>query len=66
MANRKVDTGIIQRGETYRFTVYLGYDVTGKQIRKTTTFVPPEGLTLKKLTSSQKRSILTLEINVKV
>ena len=48
MTNRKVDTGIIQRGETYRFTVYLGYDVTGKQIRKTTTFVPPEGLTLKK------------------
>ncbi len=51
MANeeiRKVDTGIIQRGKTYRFTVYLGYDVEGKQIRKTTTFVPLAGLTQRK------------------
>ena len=23
---RKVDTGIIQRGKTYRFTVCMGYD----------------------------------------
>ena len=45
---RKVDTGIIQRGKTYRFTVYMGYDVNGRQIRKTTTFVPPTGLTQKK------------------
>ena len=45
---RKVDTGIVQRGSTYRFTVYMGYDMNGKQIRKTTTFVPPAGLTLKK------------------
>lgn len=45
---RKVDTGIIQRGSTYRFTVSMGYDVNGKQIRKTTTFVPPTGLTQKK------------------
>ena len=45
---RKVDTGIVQRGNTYRFTVSMGYDVNGKQIRKTTTFVPPAGLTQKK------------------
>ncbi len=45
---RKVDTGIIQRGTTYRFTAYLGYDRNGKQIRKTTTFTPPLGLTEKK------------------
>ena len=32
---RKVDTGIVQRGSTYRFTVYMGYDMNGKQIRKT-------------------------------
>lgn len=48
MATRKVDTGIIQRGNTYRFTVYLGYDVNGKQIRKTTTFTPPSDLTQRK------------------
>ena len=45
---RYVDTGIIQSGKTYRFTAYLGYDYNGKQIRKTTTFVPPDGLTSKK------------------
>ncbi len=45
---RKVDTGIIQRGKTYRFTVYMGYDVNGKQIRKTATYQPPEGLTQRK------------------
>ena len=45
---RRVDTGIEQRGDTYRFTVYMGYDGNGKQIRKTTTFVPPTGLTQKK------------------
>ena len=51
MANtetRKVDTGIIQRGKTYRFTVYLGYDDKGKQIRQTITFTPPTGLTQRK------------------
>ncbi|MEE1009025.1 MAG: site-specific integrase [Agathobacter sp.] len=45
---RRVDTGIEQRGDAYRFTVYMGYDRNGKQIRKTTTFVPPTGLTQKK------------------
>lgn len=45
---RRVDTGIVQRGETYRFTAYMGYDVNGKQIRKTTTFTPPVGLTERK------------------
>lgn len=45
---RKVDTGIIQRGKTYRFTAYLGYDRNGKQIRKTTSFTPPLELTERK------------------
>ncbi len=44
---RKIDTGIIQRGESYRFTVYQGYDANGKQIRKTSTFTPPTKLTQK-------------------
>lgn len=44
----KVDTGIIQRGKTYRFTAYLGYDVNGKQIRKTTTYTPPSDITQRK------------------
>lgn len=45
---RKVDIGIIQRGKTYRFTVCMGYDSNGKQIRHTTTFTPPADLTQKK------------------
>ena len=44
MANRRVDTGIQQRGNSYLFTVALGMDANGKQIRKTTTFTPPEGM----------------------
>ena len=34
-------TGITKRGESYRFTVQLGLDMDGKQIRKYTTFTPP-------------------------
>ncbi len=45
---RKVDTGIVQRGANYRFTACLGYDLKGKQIRKTMTFSPPHNLTQKK------------------
>ncbi len=42
---RNVDTGIIQRGKSYRFTVYMGYDVNHRQIRKTMTYTPPSGVT---------------------
>lgn len=48
MANRKVDTGIIARNGSYRFTVCLGYDTNGKQIRKTRTWKPAEAMTEKK------------------
>lgn len=37
--------GITKRGNSYRFTVSLGYDGDGKQIRKYTTFTPPLGAT---------------------
>lgn len=46
--SRRVDTGIVQRGKTYTFIVSMGRDIEGKQIRKTTTFRPPEGLTQRK------------------
>lgn len=36
---------IRKRGETYTITAYLGYDETGKQIKKTTTFKPPSDVT---------------------
>ena len=48
MANRKVDTGIIERNGSYRFTVACGMDTNGKQIRKTCTWKPNEPMTEKK------------------
>lgn len=39
---------ITKRGSTYRIVASLGYDVEGKQIRKSTTYIPPEGVTPKK------------------
>lgn len=39
---------IKKRGDSYRIMVSLGYDMDGRQIRKTTTFTPPEGVTLGK------------------
>lgn len=36
---------INKRGGTFRIMVSLGYDLKGRQIRKTTTFKPPEGVT---------------------
>ena len=34
-----------KRGDSYRIMVSLGYDMDGKQVCKTTTFTPPEGVT---------------------
>ncbi len=36
---------INKRGNTYRIMVSLGYDLNGRQIRKTTTFTPPKEVT---------------------
>ena len=39
---------IKKRNNSYQITVSCGYDSSGRQIRKTTTFIPPEGTTPKK------------------
>lgn len=36
---------IRKRGDTFTITAYMGYDDTGKQQKKTTTFRPPDGVT---------------------
>lgn len=36
---------IRKRGETFTITAYMGYDEQGKQIKKTTTYRPPENVT---------------------
>lgn len=59
--SRRVDTGIIQRGRSYTFTVALGMDVNGKQIRKTTTFTPPEGISEKKADKLAKEEYLNFK-----
>lgn len=38
---------IQKRSDAYKITVSCGFDENGKQIRRTTTFVPPKGLTSK-------------------
>ena len=38
---------ISKRGDSYRITVSLGFDGTGKHIRKYLTYTPPPGLTPK-------------------
>jgi len=58
MASRRVDTGIVQRGKSYTFTVALGMDVNGKQIRKTRTWSPPEKMTEKKADKLAKEAYI--------
>lgn len=65
MSNRRVDTGIIQRGKTYTFTVSMGMDMNGKQIRKTTTYKPPEGITQKKADKLAKEEYINFKNHCK-
>lgn len=39
---------ILKRGNTFRIRVYVGTDMNGKKIMKSTTFVPPENISPKK------------------
>lgn len=45
----KMKPGIRQRGNSFGFTVSIGFDGNGKQIRKYGTYTPPEGLTERQL-----------------
>lgn len=61
MKSRRVDTGIVQRGISYTFTVALGMTTEGKQIRKTTTFTPPEEMTEKKADKLAKEQYINFK-----
>ncbi len=52
---------IEKRGETYRITVSIGYDVNGKQIRKRMTYKPPENLTPSQLKKDLQKKALDFE-----
>ena len=61
MASKRIDTGILKRGNTYTFTVALGLDYQGKQIRKTTTYVPPENISERKADNLAKEEYLNFK-----
>lgn len=61
MKSRRVDTGIVQRGNSYTFTVAMGMTAEGKQIRKTTTYTPPEGVTEKKADKLAKEEYINFK-----
>ncbi|MDK2961745.1 MAG: tyrosine-type recombinase/integrase [Eubacteriaceae bacterium] len=52
---------IQKRGNSYKITAYSGYDVSGKQIRNTMTYKPPEGLSQAKLTKALEKVAFEFE-----
>lgn len=56
---------IRKRGDSYTITAYLGYDERGKQIKKTTTYHPPEGVTPGKAEKLAKQYAAIWENNIK-
>ncbi len=50
-----------KRGESYRITVSCGYDINGKQIRKTKTYTPAHGMTQKQIEKQLEREKVKFE-----
>ena len=44
---KRIDNGIVRRGKSFYFTVSMGYDENKHQIRKTSTFHPPDKATMR-------------------
>ncbi len=59
--NKTIAKGIIKRGNSFLFTVALGYDVNGKQIRKTKTFKPLAGTTEKQAEKQAKEAYIDFQ-----
>ena len=56
---------IRKRGETFTITAYMGYDEQGRQIKKTTTFRPPENVTAGKAEKLARAFAATWEEKIK-
>lgn len=56
---------IRKRGETYTITAYLGYDENYKQVKKTTTFRPPNGVTANKAEKLAKEYAIIWEQKIR-
>ena len=52
---------IKKRGKSFQLIISCGYDSNGKQIRKTRTFKPPEGVTEKKAVKLAERAAIEFE-----
>ena len=52
---------ITKRGNSYRITVSCGYDLNGKQLRRTMTWMPPEGMTAKQIQKEANRQAVLFE-----
>ena len=52
---------ITKRGNSYRITVSCGYDLNGKQLRRTMTWVPPEGMTKRQTEKELDRQAVLFE-----
>lgn len=52
---------IQKRGKTFKLTVSLGYSTEGKQIRKTTTYTPPEGISAGKAEKLAEKAFYEFE-----
>ena len=52
---------ITKRGNSYRITVSCGYDLNGKQLRRTMTWVPPDGMTAKQIQKEANRQAVLFE-----
>ena len=54
-----------RRGNSYRITAYLGYDVNGKQIKKYMTWKPKPGMTKKQIEKELERQKVMFEERAK-
>ena len=52
---------ILKRKDNYFIMVSCGYDVNGKQIRRTMTYTPDEGMTEKQIEKEVKRQAVLFE-----
>ena len=59
--SKRIAKGIVKRGNSFSFTVALGYDNNGKQIRKTKTFKPPAGTTEKQAEKQAKEAYIDFQ-----
>lgn len=59
--NKTIAKGIVKRGNSFLFTVALGYDVNGKQMRKTKTFKPLAGTTEKQAEKQAKEAYIDFQ-----